>query len=70
MFATTQEQRLNELRREYVAIAVEFLKAGSPEGCVAAMTDCLQAQSKVAGGGLRGYTPVGMYLDEAQGVPA
>jgi hypothetical protein len=49
-FSTTADQRIRELRRCYIEIAIEFLKAGDPEGCVATMTDCLSAQAKVVPG--------------------
>lgn len=54
-YATTAEQRVRELRRAYIEIAVEFLLAGDPAGCLAAMTDGLHAQARVAG--LRGVLP-------------
>lgn len=51
-FATRADQRIRELRRAYVQLALSRLNLGDVTGCRAAMTDCLHAQARIAG--LRG----------------
>lgn len=48
-FATRAEQRIHELRRSHIAIAVDFLLLGDADAAQGAMLDCLDAQAKVAG---------------------
>lgn len=48
-FATTPEQRIRELRRENVEVAVDFLTTGYPHAAEQVMAECLEKQMRVAG---------------------
>jgi hypothetical protein len=48
-FVTTGEQRVNELRHEYVRAALEWIIAGSRDEALLLMLDCLRAQARFSG---------------------
>lgn len=49
VFATTAEQRVDELRHSFIQVAIELLRMGDANGCLTAMQDCLAAQARVSG---------------------
>lgn len=49
MFATTREQRVRELRHDYVRRAIEWLRLGSRDEALLLMLDCLRAQARISG---------------------
>jgi hypothetical protein len=48
-FANTREQRIAQLRHEYVRAALEWIVAGSREEALLLMLDCLRAQARFSG---------------------